>query len=141
MWGCTFPTGNQDFYNPPVNAAELSFPQQTLNEFELRAHVTFHNSGPADADNRNGNFFSIGVFNAAGDTGYFADFSANANAGSWSGMNIRRMTDGVLVETSDLHGRIRSTAGTRTPGRFRRCARVWWRLCVRAARQNRYPEP
>ena len=115
--GCTFPTGNQDFYNPPVNAAELSFPQQTLNEFELRAHVTFHNSGPADADNRNGNFFSIGVFNAAGDTGYFADFSANANAGSWSGMNIRRMTDGVLVETSDLHGRIRSRANGKD---------TWW---------------
>jgi len=115
--GCTYPIGNQDFYNPPFNSAELSFPVQTLTNFELRAHVTFHNSGPPDAHNRNGNFFSIGVFNAAGDTGYFADLAASATASSWSGMNVRRMTGGVLVPTLDLHGRIRSRANSKD---------TWW---------------
>jgi len=58
---CIFPAGNQDFYSPPVNSAEFSFPVQTLSEFELRAHVTFHGSGPPDANTtHNGNFSVLG---------------------------------------------------------------------------------
>jgi len=115
--GCTYPIGNQDAYNLPVNVAEFAFPEQTLTDFELSAHVTFHDTGPFFVTTHNGNFFSIGVFDAAGDTGYFADLTGNPSSSSWVGVNIRRMTGGVLVDTLDLDGRIRSRANGKE---------TWW---------------
>jgi len=100
-------------YNMPPNLAEYDLTPGSDNlhfqSFSLTVDVTF-DPGHPNYHSSNGNFFTIGLFNEAGDTGYMADQVSYNNAGSWLGMNIRRMNGGDLTNTKDVDGRLASYA-------------------------------
>lgn len=100
-----------DRYNLPANLAMRAFPEQTYGEFELKASVTQLANHPNYVGNSN--FVSIGLFDAAGQSGYFADITRATSGFSWAGMNVRRMTNGDLTDTLDFDGRLASLANGR----------------------------
>ncbi len=109
-------SSNAFMYNMPPNLAEydLTAGSDNLNfeSFSLTVDVTFDQGHPSYSGS-NGNFFTIGLFNEAGDTGYMADQTSFTGAGSWLGMNIRRMNGGNLTNTLDIDGRLASYANGR----------------------------
>lgn len=98
-----FPDGAVPYY------LSTTFAESALSDFQFSMSAIFYNSGPQGSGD-NYNVAGAAILDASGQNGYHVEFSRVSGATGYIGMNIRRVTGGVYVDTIDLDGRLAEIA-------------------------------